>query len=140
MNLYHLLPGARRRARCRRAGEVLLELAKAPVREVPAIAPPVVVATLTASAAAVIVVSTATAASESATAAAAGAKPASLGASGGGLAWSGTHRFAVALDTHASGSDPSGNFVGLATGASRTDKRRQSHRPAHGFARRHQRR
>ncbi len=53
--------------------------------------------------------------------AAAGATPTSLGASGGGLGWSGTPGFAVALDTYANGSDPSSNFVGLATGVSRAD-------------------
>lgn len=46
----------------------------------------------------------------------AGAKSTSLGSSGGGLGWSGIPGFAVALDTYANGTDPSSNFVGLATG------------------------
>jgi hypothetical protein len=48
--------------------------------------------------------------------AAAGAKSTSLGSAGGGLGWSGTPGFAVALDTYANGTDPSSNFVGIATG------------------------
>ena len=46
----------------------------------------------------------------------AGAKSTSLGSAGGGLGWSGTPGFAVALDTYANGTDPSANFVGIATG------------------------
>jgi hypothetical protein len=46
----------------------------------------------------------------------AGAKPTSLGVVGSGLGWAGIPGFAVALDTHKNGTDPSGNFVGVATG------------------------
>ena len=45
-----------------------------------------------------------------------GATTTSIGSSGGGLGWSGIPGFAVALDTYANGTDPSNNFVGLATG------------------------
>jgi hypothetical protein len=48
--------------------------------------------------------------------AAAGATATSLGRAGGGLGWSGTPGVAVALDTYRNGTDPSSNFVGLATG------------------------
>ncbi len=41
----------------------------------------------------------------------------SLGAAGDGLGWAGLPGLAVVLDTHQNGSDPSGNFVGVATGA-----------------------
>jgi len=47
---------------------------------------------------------------------AAGATPASVGVAGGGLGWSGIGGSAVALDTYRNGTDPSGNFVGVATG------------------------
>ena len=39
------------------------------------------------------------------------------GGAGGGLGWSGTAGVALALDTYRNGSDPSSNFVGVATGA-----------------------
>jgi hypothetical protein len=52
---------------------------------------------------------------------AAGAKPTSVGVSGGGLGWSGIPGIAVALDTFQNGADPSGNFVGVATGVSPTN-------------------
>lgn len=47
-----------------------------------------------------------------------GATPSALGADGGGLGWSGIPGLAVALDTYMNGSDPSDNFVGVATGYS----------------------
>src|SRR5664279_343327 len=46
----------------------------------------------------------------------AGARPTSKGQAGGGLGWSGIPGFAVALDTYLNGTDPSNNFIGLATG------------------------
>jgi len=39
-----------------------------------------------------------------------------LGASGGGLGWSGVKGIALTFDTYRNGSDPSSNFVGVATG------------------------
>jgi hypothetical protein len=48
--------------------------------------------------------------------ASAGATGTSLGGNGGGLGWAGIPGFAVALDTYQNGSDPSGNFIGVATG------------------------
>ena len=51
---------------------------------------------------------------------AAGATPASVGVAGGGLGWSGIGGSAVALDTYRNGSDPSSNFVGVATGRQST--------------------
>ncbi|WP_307623791.1 choice-of-anchor D domain-containing protein [Streptomyces sp. V3I7] len=44
------------------------------------------------------------------------ATPTSLGAGGGGLGYAGLPGVAVTLDTHRNGSEPSGNFVGVATG------------------------
>ena len=46
-----------------------------------------------------------------------GATPTSLGLTGGGLGYSGITGVAIALDTFQNGSDPSANFVGIATGA-----------------------
>jgi hypothetical protein len=46
-----------------------------------------------------------------------GATSHSLGATGGGLGYSGIPGIAVGLDTFQNGSDPSSNFVGIATGA-----------------------
>ena len=46
----------------------------------------------------------------------AGTTPTSVGLSGSGLGWSGINGVAVALDTFANGTDPSNNFVGVATG------------------------
>ena len=45
-----------------------------------------------------------------------GATATSLGLSGGGLGWSTIPGVAVALDTYQNGTDPSSNFVGVATG------------------------
>ena len=45
------------------------------------------------------------------------ASPSSLGQNGGGLGYSGVPGVAIALDTYRNGSDPSSNFVGIATGA-----------------------
>src|ERR1039457_3624619 len=42
-----------------------------------------------------------------------------LGASGGGLGFSGNSGVAVALDTYQNSQNPSANFVGVATGAGR---------------------
>ncbi|MGN6188773.1 MAG: Ig-like domain-containing protein, partial [Conexibacter sp.] len=44
------------------------------------------------------------------------AKPSALGASGGGLGYSGIPGIAVALDTYKGAVDPSSNFVGIANG------------------------
>jgi hypothetical protein len=49
---------------------------------------------------------------------AAGATATSLGAAGGGLGYSGIPGVAVTLDTYRGGSDPSANFVSIATAAS----------------------
>jgi hypothetical protein len=48
----------------------------------------------------------------------AGAAPTSIGSAGGGLGYSGIPGVTVTLDTHQNGSDPNGNFVGIATSAS----------------------
>jgi hypothetical protein len=45
-----------------------------------------------------------------------GAMASSLGAIGGGLGWSGIPGLAVTLNTFKNASDPSNNFIGLATG------------------------
>ena len=47
---------------------------------------------------------------------ASGARATSLGLNGGGLGWAGIPGIAVALDTYKNGTDPSNNFVGVATG------------------------
>ena len=47
----------------------------------------------------------------------AGATPASLGGPGGGLGYSGLPGVAITLDTYKNGTDPSANFVGIATRA-----------------------
>ena len=44
--------------------------------------------------------------------------PSALGANGGGLGWSGKPGVAVTFDTYRNGSDPSSNFVGIATSGS----------------------
>ena len=49
-----------------------------------------------------------------------GATPQSLGVNGGGLGWAKIPGLAVALDTYANGTDPSNNFLGVATGFSPT--------------------
>ena len=46
----------------------------------------------------------------------AGATAKSRGVNGGGLGWSGIPGFAVALDTHKNGTDPSNSFIGVAIG------------------------
>jgi glucose/arabinose dehydrogenase len=47
-----------------------------------------------------------------------GARPTSLGVVGGGLGFSGIPGVAVTFDTYKNGSDPSANFIGVATGGS----------------------
>ena len=45
-----------------------------------------------------------------------GAAASSLGQEGGGLGWSTIPGVAVGLDTYQNGTDPSSNFIGVATG------------------------
>ena len=50
----------------------------------------------------------------------AGATPTSTGTSGSGLGWIGIPGVAIALDTFQNGSDPSDNFIGIASSAAQT--------------------
>jgi len=50
-----------------------------------------------------------------------GAVPTSLGVNGGGLGWARIPGVAVALDTYQNGTDPSNNFIGVASGFSATN-------------------
>ena len=52
----------------------------------------------------------------------AGATATSIGASGSGLGYSGIPGYALALDTYKNGTDPSNNFIGLATGGDPNNK------------------